>query len=402
MKSSTILISIIFLFFGCASRPPAPPASHADILPWGAIDLDINSQDGYSIRHSLGSILTQKADKYSSVKGKVPFNILTLTGGGSRGAFGTGLLVGWTHKGDIPDFDIVTGISTGAVMAPFIFLGKDELKKVEYFYTEMNTEEVFTSTWLNFFGYGYIMNAKPLKALFTKTFNKEFLDKIAAEYKNGRRLYIGTTNIDTGQLTVWDMGAIAASERSDKYQRFADIIYASAALPVYLPPQYMKVDINGQDYYQMHIDGGIYSQVFMIGLLVNWGEVLDFKESANKNFDVTLYTIGNRKYRQRDIYKPVQQEPMSIIEAYLLTEMDLLYDRSVYRLYSSCKKKGFKFKMASIPEGMKDIIQDPTEFHPKELKKLFNIGYNIGNTQIDWKEKISFHEYDNNKYQVTK
>ena len=402
MKTFIFYLFISFLFLGCASRPPALPASHANTLPWGAIDLDITSKDGYSIRHSLGSVLTKKADKYSSVKGRVPFNILTLTGGGSRGAFGTGLIAGWTQKGNIPNFDIVTGISTGAVMAPFVFLGKKELKKVEYFYTQMNTEEVFTNSWLHFFGYGYIMNAKPLKALFAKTFDKAFLNKIAKEHKNGRRLYIGTTNIDTGQLTVWDMGAIAASDRIDKYQRFADIIYASSALPVYLPPQYMKVDINGHDYYQMHIDGGIYSQVFMIGLLVNWNEVLDFKESANRDFDVTLYTIGNRKYRQRDIYKPVKQEPMSIIEAYVLTEMDLLYDRSVYRLYSSCKKKGFKFKMASIPEGMKNIIQDPTEFHPKEMKELFKIGYHIGNTSINWKEKISFHEYDNKRYQVAK
>jgi len=89
---------------------------------------------------------------------------------------------------------------------------------------------------------------------------------------------------------------------------------------------------------------------------------------------------------------------MDIIEAYVLTGMDLLFDRSVYRLYSSCKKRGFKFKMASIPEKMNDIITVPTEFNLHEMIKLFNLGYSIGNTQIQWKEKISFDEYDNNKY----
>ena len=282
-------------------------------------------------------------------------------------------------------------------MAPFIFLGEDELKKVEHFYTKMHTEQIFVKTWLHFFGYGYIMNAKPLKKLFKKNFDKAFLDKVALEHKKGRRLYIGTTNIDTGQLTVWDMGAIASSNRSDKYERFSNIIYASSALPVYLPPQYMEVDISGEKYYQMHIDGGIYSQVFMIGLLVNWGEVLNFKDSDNTNFDVTLYTVANRKYRQRDIYKPIEQAPFSIIEAYVLTEMDLLFDRSIYRLYSSCEKKGIKFKMATIPQKMEEIIIEPTEFNPKKMTKLFNVGYKIGFTKIDWKEKISFHEYDNNK-----
>ena len=397
MKNLLLSLLISFLFLGCTTRPAALPDEHAQKLPWGAIDLDINSKDKYSIKNSLGKVLTQKADRYSSSNGHVPFDVLTLTGGGSRGAFGTGLLVGWTKKGDIPNFDIVTGISTGAVMAPFIFLGEEELKKVEYFYTKMHTDDIFERTWLSFFGYGYIMNAKPLKKLFKKTFNKDFLDKVANEHKKGRRLYIGTTNIDTGQLIVWDMGAIASSDRPNKYQRFCDIVYASSALPIYLPPQYMKVEADGQDYYQMHIDGGIYSQVFMIGLLVNWGEVLDFKDTDNKNFDVTLYTVANRKYRQRDIYKPVEQAPFSIIEAYVLTEMDLLFDRSVYRLYSSCKEKGFKFKMATIPEKMEEVVINPTEFNSKNMTKLYNIGYQIGKNHIDWKEKISFDEYDNNR-----
>jgi hypothetical protein len=392
----TLLLTSI-LFLGCSSRPPAPPAKYADTLPWGAIDLDIDSTDKFSIRNSLGSVLTQKADKYRDINTTVPLDILTLTGGGSRGAFGTGLLIGWTKRGTIPKFDIVTGISTGAVMAPFIFLGEDELKKVEYFYTKMNTKEVFRNTWLSFFGYGYIMDAQPLKELFKKNFNKEFLDKVAKEHKNGRRLYIGTTNIDTGQLTVWDMGAIASSNRADKYKRFCDIIYASSALPVYLPPQYMKLNIEDKDYYQMHIDGGIYSQVFMIGLLVNWNEVLNFKEGSNKNFNATLYTVANRKYRQRDIYEPVKQEPFSIIKAYVLTEMDLLFDRSIYRLYKSCEQKGVKFQMATIPKKMQDIILEPTEFNPDKMIKLFNVGYNIGLHGVQWQDNVSFHEYDNNK-----
>lgn len=397
MKLLLLSFLISSLFLGCATRPPALPEAHAQKLPWGAIDLDINSKENDSIKNSLGSVLTQKANRYSGKNGTVPLDILTLTGGGSRGAFGTGLLIGWNKTGNIPNFDIVTGISTGAVMAPFIFLGEDELKKVEHFYTKTHTDDVFERTWLSFFGHGYIMNAKPLKKLFKKTFDKSFLDKVAMEHKKGRRLYIGTTNIDTGQLVVWDMGAIASSDRADKYKRFCDIIYASSALPIYLPPQYIEVEADGKEYHQMHIDGGIYSQVFMIGLLVNWGEVLKFKKSDNTKFDVTLYTVSNRKYRQRDIYKPVEQAPFSIIEAYILTEMDLLFDRSVYRLYSSCKEKGFKFKMASIPEKMRDIVIDPIEFDSKDMTELYNIGFEIGKNHIEWKEEVSFDEYDNNR-----
>jgi predicted patatin/cPLA2 family phospholipase len=394
----TILFFLLLLAFSaCSSRPPAPPLSHANDLPWGAIDLDIKSDADYSIKHSLGSVLTTKAQNYSDTNSSVPFNILTLTGGGSRGAFGTGFLIGWTEKGDIPSFDIVTGISTGAVMAPFIFLGDEELEKIKYFYTQSVTEDIFANSWLHFFGYGYIMNADPLKKQFKKTFDKKFLDKIAQEHAKGRRLYIGTTNIDTGQLTVWDMGAIAASNRADKYERFCDIIYASAALPVYLPPQYIKLETK-EDYYQMHIDGGIYSQVFMIGLMINWNEVLNFKPSDNTNFDVTLYTVANRKYRQRDIYQPVEQDPFGIIEAYVLTEMDLLFDRSLYRLYESCQNKGFKFKMAAIPDKMDAIVTNPTEFNPEQMVELYQLGYKLGHKGIKWKTEIKFNEYDDNKF----
>jgi len=390
-------LSLSLLIVGCASRPPALPEVDAQKLPWGAIDLDIHSDAKYSIKHSLGSMITQKAAKYSDINGSVPVDILTLTGGGSRGAFGTGLLVGWTDRGDIPNFDVVTGISTGAVMAPFIFLGGEELKKVEHFYTKTHTAEVFTSTLFSIFGYGHVMNAKPLKALFKENFNKDFLDKVAAEYAKGRRLYIGTTNMDTGQLIVWDMGAIASSNRPEKYKRFRDIIYASTALPVYLPPEYIEVDVDGKKYYQMHVDGGIYTQVFMIGLLVNWAEVLHFKENDNINFDATLYTVANRKYRQRDIYKPIKQSALDIIEAYVLTEMDLLFDRSMYRLYQSCEQKGIKFRMATIPQKMPDVVEVPTEFNPKNMIKLYNIGYNFGLGEIDWKHSIHFDEYDKHR-----
>ena len=389
-----LLPFIALLFIACSSRPPAPPMEHAHVVPWGAIDLDPHTDAPNSIHVSLGSAIKQKAHYYSDVNTTVPFNILVLSGGGSRGAFGAGLISGWKKRGDMPKFDIITGISTGSIMAPFIFLGDRELEKMNYFYTEKTTKEVFTNTIERFFNGGYIMNAKPLIKLFRRTFDEEFLVKVAEEHKKGRRLYVGTTNIDTGQLTVWDMGAIAASDRADKCERFSEIIYASTAMPVYLPPQYMYVDVEGERYYQMHIDGGIYSQVFMIGLLTNWKETLDFDVDANTNFETTLYTIANRKYRQRDVYKPVEQKPFDIIEAYVLTEMDLLFDRSMYRLYQNCKAKNIAFKMAAIPEKMDNIVEDPTEFEPEMLMKLYKMAYAFGLDGIVWKESISLDEYD--------
>jgi len=391
LKNLFLLLLFIALS-ACATRPPPLPENYSHKLPWGAIDLDINKRGPFTLRDSFGSILTQKANGHSKSNKSVPFNILTLSGGGTRGAFGAGLLYGWNERGDIPEFDIVTGVSTGAVMATFVFLGGDELEKVKNFYTKSYTDDVYTSSWLSFFQ-AYLMNPAPLKKLFTKNFNEELLNRVAAEHAKGRRLYIGSTNLDTGQLIVWDMGAIASSSRSDKYKRFADIIYASSAMPIFLPPQYMSVDVSGERYYQMHVDGGIYSHVFMIGLLVNWKEILNLRSDANTDFDATLYTIANRKYRNRHMYDPVDQSPSSIIDAYVETETDLLFDRSIYRLYDSCVKKGIKYRMASVPES-NNHVDEPTEFNPGKMTKLFNTGYSIGRDGVEWQENISVEEYD--------
>lgn len=392
---SFLLLLLFILLSGCATRPPALPEAYADRLPWGAIDLNIEKSGKYTLRDSLGSALIKKANDHGNSNETVPFNVLTLSGGGTRGAFGAGLLSGWTDSGDIPEFDIVTGVSTGAVMATFAFLGGDELEKVKTFYTKMYTEDIYTNSWLSFFGKAYLMNPKPLKKLFLNNFNEALLKRVADAHTKGRRLYIGTTNIDTGQLIVWDMGAIASSSRSDKYQRFSDIIYASSAMPIFLPPQYISVDVEDEQYYQMHVDGGIYSHVFMIGLLVNWKEVLDFSDDANLDFDVTLYTIANRKYRNRTAYDPVEQSPSSVISAFIETSTDLLFDRSMYRLYDSSIQKGIKFRMAAVPKDV-NYVDVATEFNPEKMLKLFNVGYGFGLNGIKWQEDISIDEYDIN------
>jgi len=381
------------MFSGCATRPPALPEAYSAALPWGAIDLNIDKSGTFTLRDSIGSALIKKASSHSDSNVAIPFNILTLSGGGTRGAFGSGLLSGWTDRGDIPEFDIVTGVSTGAVMATFVFLGGDELEKVKKFYTQMYTKDIYTTSWFSFFGFAYLMNPAPLKKLFSNNFNEALLNRVAAEHAKGRRLYIGTTNIDTGQLTVWDMGAIASSSRSDKYQRFSDIIYASSAMPIFLPPQYISVDIGDKQYYQMHVDGGIYSHVFMIGLFVDWKEILGLRSDENYIFDTTLYTIANRKYRNRTMYDPVEQSPNSVIAAFIEIETDLLFDKSVYRLYDSCIKKGIKFRMAAVPKDI-NHVDDATEFNPEKMTKLFNVGYNYGLSGIEWQDSISIDEYD--------
>jgi len=391
-----IILSIlgVLLFQGCASRPQELPRADSHLLPWGAIDLNISNTQGiYTIRNSVGTAIAQKADDYNTSSERVPFNILTLSGGGARGAYGAGLIYGWSERGNMPEFDIITGISTGAIMSIFIFAGGDELKKIKKFYTTLTTEDIYTSSIFSFFSSVTINDTEPFRQLLASEIDDKLLSRVAKEYAKGRRLYIGTTNLDTGQLVVWDMGAIASSNRKDKLQHYRDIVYASSAIPILFAPQFFEVPVNDKPYYQMHVDGGIYSYVFMIGLFVNWDEVLDLKEDAKRDFDVTLYAVANRKYRQRHEYTPAKQNPTEVIRALLLTETDLLFDRSMYRLYKMTIDRGFKFRMATVPTDI-DLVKLPTQFNPDEMSKLFDIGCASGINGYQWKDKVKLDEYD--------
>ena len=388
MKFLLFSYAVIVLLSACTTRPTPVPKEYKNELAFGAVDImNISSRKENSIYNSLGSAMQQCVQ----LEENPSFSILALSGGGSRGAFGTGFVDAWFESKKMPYFNIVTGVSTGAIMAPFVFLhDKEQMDTLKYFYTHSTTEDVFANDWFSFVS-GYVANAKPLEKILDSLIDEEFLDKIAKEYNKGRRLYIGTTNLDTGKFTVWDMGAIAASHYPNKLARFKKIILASSALPAFVPPQYIKIQEDGKDYYQMHVDGGVYNQIFVVGILEDWSKLLQLKHLQKTQ--VTLYLVSNRKYRQRDYYQPVKQNLVDIVKAYVLTEMDLLFDKSTYRIYMAAKAKGYAFKMVAIPNNMKPIIENPTQFEPQKLQKLFDMGYNMG-MNPEWIEKVSYDEYD--------
>ena len=391
------LFALAVFVYGCASpRPPALPYSESERLPWGALDLNIESDySEYTIRHSMGEALEKKLEEYNSSNSTIPFNMLTLSGGGAGGAYGAGILSGWKAHGDLPQFDIVTGISTGSIMASFAFLGGDSIDRLKHIFTTLKTEHLYTSSLLSWFSKASINDPTPLKKQLIEGIDEEFLTRIAAEHKKGRRLYMGTTNLDTGQLVVWDMGAIAASNRPDKAQRYRDIIYASSAMPILFPPQFIDVEVDEHIYYQMHVDGGLYSNVFMIGLFVNWGKVLELNTKEISSFKPNLYVIANRKYRQRHAYSPVPLESDEVIGSLLLVATDLLFDRTLYRLYESVKKRNIKFHMATIPNES-NLIESAMDFIPEEMQALFDLAYQQAVSSYPWKTSVELREYDRN------
>src|SRR5215831_13927016 len=191
-------------------------------------------------------------------------NYLALSGGGSDGAFGAGLLVGWSAAGTRPKFDLVTGVSTGSLIAPFAFLGSSH---------DGELKEVFTTYGLNDIARrrplvaiaveASIADDAPLAHLIEQYVTPDFVAAIAGEYRKGRLPLIGTTNLDAQRPVIWNMGEIAAKGDQDSIELFRKVIRASASIPGIFPPVLVSVEQDGKMYDEMHVDGGVAAQVFI-------------------------------------------------------------------------------------------------------------------------------------------
>jgi predicted acylesterase/phospholipase RssA len=167
-------------------------------------------------------------------------DVLLLSGGGSVGAFGAGVLVGWSEAGTRSQFDIVTGISTGALMATLAFLGPAHDAELARAYTQITQKDVMKRRGIiGFAKRASLYDRRPLERMIAEMVTQQVIDDVAAEHRKGRRLYVGTTNLDNGVATVWDMGRIAASGEANRLQLYRQVLAASSAIPGVFSPVYM-------------------------------------------------------------------------------------------------------------------------------------------------------------------
>jgi len=252
------------------ARQPAVPVDHTtEAVPLGVaharyfVDGDLS---GFT-QDAMKSIERERATLAAAGKAGEPLppiNFLAISGGGDDGAFGAGLLNGWTEAGARPEFKAVTGISTGALIAPFAFLGSEHDKELRDVYTSVSPSDIYESRsmWAAITN-DAMADSRPLWNLLGKYITPEFLKEIAAEYAKGRMLLIGTTNLDARRPVVWNMGEIASSGDPRAIDLFRKIMIASASIPGAFPPMMIDVEVDGKPYQEMHVDGGAMAQVFM-------------------------------------------------------------------------------------------------------------------------------------------
>jgi predicted patatin/cPLA2 family phospholipase len=309
-------------------------------------------------------------------------SFLALSGGGAKGAFGAGFLNGWTDSGTRPEFKIVTGISTGALIAPLAFLGSEYDDQLKKSYTTIRTKDILNVQGLLGFGVLPVLfgesyaSTEPLQNMIADMITEEVLDAIAREHEKGRRFYIGTTNLDAQRVVAWDMGAIASSGNPDALKLFRKVMLASASIPGAFPPVRFDVEIDGKKYDEMHVDGGVIAGVFGYGFTL-------FTEAQDKGM-CSFYVIKNGKLDVEAEQVRRHVFPISVRSFSTLMKSQSWSD--MLRLHNTAQRDNVEFNYISLPYNYE--AKGNEMFDPEEMKRLYELGYSIATSDNPWQKEI--------------
>ncbi|CEJ09750.1 Patatin-like phospholipase [bacterium YEK0313] len=365
------LVLALGLAAGCAALPrlPAVPAAETQNATFlGLTDARFHLWGDPAPLAAMWAAAQRR--QLTSGRGRGTENMLAISGGGDNGAFGAGLLYGWTQTGTRPEFRLVTGVSTGALTAPFAFLGSryDEQLKAVYTTVQRNDIAELLSVGTILFNGDSVASSAPLARLIATYVTPQMVEEIAAEYRKGRVLLIGTTDLDLGQPVAWNIGAIAASDHPYRVQAVRDILLASASIPGAFPPVMMDVMVNGQRRQELHVDGGATNQVFLYPSSV-----------PRRSLPSALRTNGGVAWviRNGRTAEPPSQTTRGLIQITARSISTMIASNGVgdiYRMYLLTRRDGVPFKLAYISDRFTVPYDKP--FDPVYMNALFEFGRN--------------------------
>lgn len=388
----TLAVTVALLLSACTTvlvRNPVPEELSSNAAPYGIV-----SRDGLKVRDwgdQLSSDMREglvaswskrqrEAHKSEIAAGKPIREVsLALSGGGPDGAFGAGLLNGWTARGDRPEFTIVTGISTGAIIAVFAFLGPDYDDELTEVYTTYQTNQLLTRTILaGLTGGTALTDTGGYRRLIEHYIDDEVVRRLAEEQRRGRALMIGTTNLDAARPVFWSITGIASSGHPMAKRLIHDVIQASSAIPAVFPPVLIPVIApDGKTYDEMHVDGGATQQVMFFSPELPMRLVDD---AVGTRFDRSIYVVINNKLRKP--YDPVRPRVLSIAGSALSSLLGGAGSGDVYKIYAIAERDGIDLNVLSIPT---DFDREPKEpFDPDYMKALYALGYESGYSGDRW------------------
>jgi predicted patatin/cPLA2 family phospholipase len=307
-------------------------------------------------------------------------NYLAISGGGANGAFGAGLLAGWTAAGNRPNFGIVTGVSTGALIAPFAFLGPEHDAQLKKFYTTTSTDDIIIKrTILSILRGESINDSEPLRDTLTEIFDQQMLAAIAAEHAKGRRLFVGTTNLDAGRPVIWNIGAIAASNHPHAAELVVDVLLASASVPGVFPAIYFEIEAGGEEYDEMHVDGGTSTQIFLYPAPLD-AQTVDQKFGIKGTY--RLFMIRNARLSSE--WKAIKPKVSRIAIRSVGTLVRAQGIGDLYRIYLRSQRDGIDYNLAYIPDNF--TMKSKELFDPKYMSELFDLGYRMALDGYPWQK----------------
>jgi predicted acylesterase/phospholipase RssA len=376
-----ILTFIAALMSGCStiSRLPAVPiengAADRSILGVANARIFVDTEPQKLAEEIARMHRAQTAAAGGRLLGDV--NLLALSGGGEYGAFGAGILVGWSERGDRPRFDLVTGVSTGALIAPYAFLGSrydDALRRV---YTTVDTSDVIARRPLpSILGGDAVLDTAPLARLIDDNLSDEMIAQIGQGYREGRLLLVGTTDLDRGQPVIWNVTALAASGHREAPALIRRILLASASIPGAFPPVMFDIHRNGQVFQELHVDGGTTSQAFLYPANL---PLRDAPVAARRRRAVAWII---RNGRPAEPPEEVQRGLLPIAGRSIPVLISSNGIGDMYRMYAIARRDGIDYNLAYITDAFSRRPARP--FEREFMIELFEHGRTQLRNRASW------------------
>jgi predicted patatin/cPLA2 family phospholipase len=305
--------------------------------------------------------------------------LLSLSGGGDNGAFGAGLLAGWTAHGDRPKFKLVTGVSTGALIAPFAFLGPEYDTALTDVYTNMTQSNIYEKRFIvAALTEDALSDTTPLYETLSRYVDDNMLAKIASEYEKGRLLLIQTTDLDAGRPVLWNIGAIAASGHPGALDLIRHILVASASIPAAFPPVMFDVEANGNHYQEMHVDGGTVSQAFLVPPSVNIH--VAYEKAGYRRKAVVAYVVRNSRLKTE--WSDVERQTLSIAQKAVSTMINYNGVSDLYLMYLVTQRAGASFNVAYISDDFQ--AEHKEDFDQTYMRALYRYAYEKSERGYPW------------------
>lgn len=300
-------------------------------------------------------------------------DFLAISGGDDQGAFAAGLLRGWSERGTRPTFGVVSGVSAGALAAPFAFLGPKYDDALRDIFTKLSAGDLYSGHEIfGIFGQS-LYDTAPLEKLIRHYATDAFLDEIAAEHRKGRRLLIMTTDLDSERPVIWYLSAVAASSRPDRRDLFVKILLASSAVPGVFPPMRIPVVAgDGKPYTELHVDGGVTAQVVFVPPTMRLPQIEDGVFGDPRSRD--LYVIRNGKLVPE--YRKSKLQAISLATRAVATMVKYQVIADLQALAVDAKATGTKLFFNATPPSFDAADRKP--FDPAYARRLYDVGYDVG------------------------